>query len=73
MLGACRKVAKHGLPAAGTYVTHDISDEYLLSLESSARGKDRLRPGRSISLLREGDWSSPGATATAPEPTAAAA
>lgn len=54
-------------------MTHDISDEYLLSLESSARGKDRLRPGRSISLLRERDWSSPGATATAPEPTAAAA
>ena len=54
-------------------MTHDISDEYLLSLESSARGRDRLRPGRSISLLAEGDWGSPGAAATAPEPTAAAA
>ena len=29
--------------------------------------------GCSMSLMREGDWSSPGATATAPEPTAAAA
>lgn len=59
---------------AGVYVTNDVGDEYLRSLELSARGKDRLRPGRSISLLaKKGEWGLPGAAAPKPEATPAAA
>ncbi len=50
-----------------------MGDEYLRSLESSARMQDRQRPGRNISMLRSGEWGAPGAAAVAPEAAAAAA
>lgn len=34
----------------GTYVTRDVAPEYLASLEASSRTRDRLRPGRQVSL-----------------------
>ncbi len=37
-------------PKTGTYVTRDVAPEYLASLEASSRTRDRLRPGRQVSL-----------------------
>ena len=35
---------------AGKYVTNDVGEEYLASLERSVRTKDRSRPGRQLTL-----------------------
>ena len=46
----CGLGVSRGSGCAGEDVSKDVTPEYLLSLESALRTKDRTRPGRSLSI-----------------------